>query len=191
MDNLAWISCCYWRMLTILQTHSFIKYTWEMFDQWTCHQESSSDNTHHEAKGSHPCPKTHPGVGGWSPGRSECWEMTDELSHEFIRESRSGKAFILFFITLALIIAVTERGNKRQKRQSCGAGSQWTVWKCLRIRNSATCAQLILGEEFLPLQWGGNYLQWFTWEEASRAWVKPAPTPSLSGSSLLWSQMTD
>lgn len=78
--------------------------------------------------------------------------MTDELSHEFIRESRSGKAFILFFITLALIIAVTERGNKRQKRQSCGAGSQWTVWKCLRIRNSATCAQLILGEEFLLLQ---------------------------------------
>lgn len=162
-----------------------------MFDQWTCHQESSSDNTHHEAKGSRPCPKTHPGVWGWSPGLSECWERTDELSHGFIRESWSGKAFILFFMTLALIIAITKRGKKRQKRQSCGASSQWTIWKCLRFRNSATCAQLILDEEFLPLQWGGNYLQWLTWEEASRAWVKPALTPSLSGSSLLWSQMTD
>lgn len=55
-------------------------------------------------------------------------------------------------MTLALIIAITKRGKKRQKRQSCGASSQWTIWKCLRIRNSATCAQLILDEEFLPLQ---------------------------------------
>lgn len=121
-----------------------------MFDRWTCHQESSSGNIHHEAKGSRPCPKTQPGVGGWSPGRSECWEMTGELSHGFIRDPRSGKAFVLLFITVALIITITKRGRQGQRSQDCSTGSQRAMWKCLRIRNGATCAQLIWARNVSP-----------------------------------------